>query len=193
MKIYNKNKSNDIFHLNKKKIECLLFLFFNILIISCSKGQLSSKDYFKFKSSKIDFPNSMEQCGSFKNNQLKCSYKMLIFRDSLTCTPCYVKSLNDWKVFLSAFKTNSISLVFVLSPKQDEYTSVKSILHSCHYEWAIYIDKVNAFWKANPQIPKDGIYHCALLDKYNHVVIIGNPLKNKTIFNMIVKRVNSNN
>lgn len=177
----------------KKKTECLLFLFLNILISSCSKGQISSRDYFKFKSSKIDFPQSMEQCGSLKNNQLKSSYKMLIFRDSLTCTPCYVKSLDDWKAFLSAFKTNSINLVFVLTPKQDEYMSVKAILRNRNYEWSIYIDKVNAFCKANPQIPKDGIYHCALLDKYNHVVIIGNPLKNKTILNMIIKKVNSNN
>lgn len=193
MEMYEKI-SNSIFHVNKKiNFECFLFLFFYVLISSCSKGQLSSKDYFKFKSSKIDFPKSMEQCGSFNKYQLKNSYKMLIFRDSLSCTPCYVKSLDDWKVFLSAFKTNSINLVFVLTPKQDEYTSVKAILHNRNYEWSIYIDKMNAFWQANTQIPKDGIYHCALLDKYNHVVIIGNPLKNKTIFNMMVKRVNSNN
>lgn len=168
-----------------------LLLLLCLLMFACKKEKLSYHDYYKLKNSKIVFPQSMEQCGRIKSAYLNTPYKMLVFRDSLACTPCYLKSLDNWKAFMSAFKSSRLHIVFVLIPKKNEYVSVKSILHNRKYKWSVYVDKMYEFGKSNPQIPEDDIYHCALLDKYNHVVLIGNPLKNKSIFDMIVQRVNN--
>ena len=172
------------------KLQCLIILLLGFLWTSCSNDKLSKSDYKSLKGTEISFPKNMEK---YKGKNAEVSdklYKLLIFRDSLGCTPCYIKSLDEWQGFLSAIKPNRLDLVFVLSPKCDEYISVKSVLHSHKYEWTVYIDKINAFWKANPQIPEDEIYHCMLLDKQNKVVIIGNPMKNEKIAKMIIQEVN---
>lgn len=168
----------------------VLFLLLCLLIVGCTNGALSREDYLKLKNSKIVFPKNMEQFSNIKVAKLPTAYKMLVFRDSLACTPCYVKSLDEWKTFVSAFRSNRLSLIFVLVPKQEEYLSVRSVLRARRYNWTILVDKENAFEKTNPQMPKDGIYHCVLLDKNNKVVIIGNPLKNKKVFNMMIDLVN---
>ena len=170
-------------------IRVLVLVIISILLVSCNSDKLSTSDYESLKNSQISFPKSLEECGS--DSVISSSpYKLLVFRDSLVCTPCYIKSLDEWKEFMSAIKPNRLDLVFVLSPKHDEYISVKSVLHGHKYEWTVYIDKSNSFWKSNPQIPEDEIYHCMLLDKQNKVVVIGNPMKNEKVSKMIIQEVN---
>ena len=171
-------------------IRFLVILLIGLLLASCSGDKLSTSDYVSLKGSQINLPKGLEKYSSGDAVTSNKPYKLLVFRDSLVCTPCYVKSLDDWKKFMSAIKPDRMELVLVLSPKHDEYVSVKSVLHSHKYEWAVYIDKENSFWQANPQIPEDEIFHCMLLDQQNNVVIIGNPMKNEKISKMIIQEVN---
>lgn len=175
--------------MNKVIILCVLVC---AVLSSCHRESLSNKDFYKLKNSTIVFPSSMESYGKLLPNAKEKPYQLLIYRDSMSCTPCYVKSLDNWKEFLASVKSDKLNLVFVLSPSQDEYVSVKSVLHSHEYKYSIYIDRENEFGKSNPQIPEDEIYHCMLLDVHHKVIIIGNPMKNKAISKMIIKRVNSN-
>ncbi len=173
----------------RRKIYSFVILPIVFLLASCSSDKLSTRDYDSLKNSQISFPKSLEMCTG--NAEIPSRpYKLLVFRDSLVCTPCYVKSLDEWKAFLSAIKPNRLDLIFVLSPKLDEYMSVKSVLRNHQYKWPVYIDRTNNFWNSNPQIPEDEIYHCMLLDKQNQVVIIGNPMKNEKVSKMIIQEVN---
>lgn len=173
-----------------RKIFCLIILITGLIFTSCHNDKLSNNDYESLKNSQIRFPKDMEKCSSGGAEISGKPYRLLVFRDSLVCTPCYVKSLNEWEEFMACIKPNKLDLVFVLSPKRDEYISVKAVLRHRMYNWSVYIDKSNEFWKSNPQIPEDEIFHCMLLDKQNKVVIIGNPMKNEKISKMIIQEVN---
>lgn len=54
---------------------------------------------------------------------------------------------------------------------------------------AIYIDTLGVFAKRNSHIPKESMYHVFLLDNENYIILVGNPLTNKTIENHFMKIV----
>lgn len=171
---------------------CFIFICMLLLCnVSCNHRDLSMSDYSRLKHSKITFPKNLKSFNTSTEFKTKKPYKLLVLKDSLSCTPCYVKGLNEWNMFVSALKPNMADICFVLIPKKSEYVSVTSVLRQKGYNWNIFVDTDGKFLQSNKQIPTDNIYHCMLLDSRNRVVIIGNPLKNKSVAKLMIKEINS--
>ena len=53
----------------------------------------------------------------------------------------------------------------------------------------LFIDSVNVFMEANPNIPSESMFHTFLLDDNNKVILVGNPIFNKQIDDMMLSIV----
>lgn len=54
----------------------------------------------------------------------------------------------------------------------------------------MYIDSTNIFKKENPNIPSEEMFHVFLLDENDSIILVGNPLFNTQIEDMLIKQVN---
>lgn len=160
---------------------------------SCKNRTISKSEYELLKNSTITFPKEgwiYDSCRlSNIDGLLKGRYRFLVFKDSVLCSPCYVKSLGEWEGFLSEFKLGDVDVLFVLQPKKSEIISVKSVLSKRRYKHPVYLDTTGVFLKQNKQMPENEIFHYMLLNKNNKVTVIGNPLRNKEVNNIIIKEV----
>ena len=49
----------------------------------------------------------------------------------------------------------------------------------------IFVDTANVFTESNPNIPSESMYHTFLLDENNNVILVGNPIVNEKIADML--------
>jgi len=156
---------------------------------SCVDRSMLKGDYESLRNSIITIPRDLYNHNA---QTKKCRYNLVVYRDSSSCSPCYVKSLDEWKGFLSEFRKGEMGLIFVLQPVKSELPSLKAIIKNRHYDFPVYVDTTGCFMGKNKQIPKDRIFHCMLLDNNNQVVVVGNPLKNKDVNKIMVEYVFNN-
>ena len=55
----------------------------------------------------------------------------------------------------------------------------------------VFIDTLSFFRRHNPQIPKDRMFHTFLLDESDSVVLVGNPMQNNQIDNLLKQIVDA--
>lgn len=66
---------------------------------------------------------------------------------------------------------------------------VKEKFMASDFGKTIFIDKTGVFRKRNPVFPESNIMHVLLLDKNNHVVLVGNPLNNEKIEELLYAKL----
>lgn len=52
----------------------------------------------------------------------------------------------------------------------------------------IFIDSANIFLRKNPHIPSETKYHTFLVDEDDKIVLVGNPITNKKIRNVLLSK-----
>lgn len=162
----------------------LRYVFFIFFFFSCENENAFRKEYHNLKNSVIVLPDSMDR---HKNH----GYKILIYKDSLSCTPCYLKTLDTWNAFLKTFKRNPIEVLFIFEPKNADAASLPILLKKRMAHHKYWIDTTGMFRRSNNQITSDDNLHCLLLDENNKVVIIGDPLRNEKIRHLITNKIYS--
>ena len=79
--------------------------------------------------------------------------------------------------------------VIFMSPREDEFKDIVEKLVLKNYKYPVYLDKEGII---EAQLPSNQLFHIFLLDKYNKVRFIGNPmsnLKSKSNFTRKLKRL----
>ena len=158
---------------NAKRIEEVLRDFTSHPIVMCTK------DCVTFCSDSTYNPQTINDA----------ILKYVCYIDSSECSPCILKNAYKWNDYISMFKKygNDISFLYVISSKN--YREIISQARESGFCQAIYIDTLGVFAKRNSHIPKESMYHVFLLDNENHIILVGNPLTNKTIENHFMKIV----
>lgn len=156
-----------------------------ISLLSCDRRkEVINKQVNKLYSSVIDVPYSNMEALVIDSTCLfqKADYQILVYVDSTECTPCYASHYEDWEPILSKCKTYipSVTLTIIIDSKGIAKDVKEKFLVS-NFNKSIYIDKTGIFRKSNPIFPNSNIMHVFLLNKKNEVVLVGNPLKNKKI------------
>lgn len=115
--------------------------------------------------------------------------KLVVYIDSIICTECTMNSLYQWYDYSLIEKKyrDLFQLCFVIKSNQKDEQSLISTFRYTGLNHPIYIDKKNAFMKANPNIPMEDMYHTFLLNQNDSVVLVGDPLKNTQIKNLFEK------
>lgn len=171
-----------------------------ILIISISCSGINKKlkeDYITLKSAKIIVPNDLRIMvkgkDSIINDFFDCESKMIVYIDSTSCNSCHVKSLIDWKVLMKQVSIidNKFRFYFIFRPKKDEVNSIKITLLSLDFNYPVILDEEGKFRKANPALSTNKLLHTFLLDKNNHVILIGDPIGNLEINKLFLTLIGS--
>lgn len=161
------------------------------IIISCDNS--FKREYGQLKNSKIEFPYNMKM--TFKGRDTiiddiwNSEFKLVIYKDSLSCTPCYIESLPKWFKIINKYDSEKFSAIFILRPTKENEMDLRLLMEINGFEYPILIDNDNVFRGANSQISSNSLLHTFLLNKSNEVIFIGDPLSNEKINDLFEQEI----
>lgn len=119
--------------------------------------------------------------------------KWISYYDTISCKPCQIAHISDWDEILTI---NGVDCCFILSAKPSEVERYMEAYrnNSNNAKAYVYLDTADVFLHDNPRIPHESLFHDFLIDKKNNVLLVGNPVRNKSVhelfFNILKKEEN---
>lgn len=118
--------------------------------------------------------------------------KIVIWLDSIGCSPCKMHSLfyreEDYH-FLKDSIGIDIKYWVIVSPKKGELTNILSYIWESNFDIPILIDIQSNFSALNIFIPQDEVAHSFLLDSNNIIKTIGPPFYNDEMLNLYLRTI----
>lgn len=119
------------------------------------------------------------------------------FVDSSLCSSCAIEDLDDWIPLIDKIKNYSrtINLYFIFDVPRDyvEETINKAQLVSSRIKVPIYLDIDHSFKKNNVKLCKSPYFSVFSLDENNKIKIVGHPVYNKKIHEILWKEIETKN
>jgi hypothetical protein len=176
-------------------IKLIIYCLVNIVMLSCGNSERRKEiqnELEYFLNSKIIIPEDLTTFYTNANNLWintipQTNVKMIVYHDSLSCTPCNVSHLVDWKdIVIYMEKINYRCLpVFIFTPSEASKHELFELLEKMkQLEYYVLIDECSSFINQNHHLSQNTMFHTFLLDKNNKVVLAGNPLYNKKLWDL---------
>ena len=181
-----------------KSINLYLYILCSAFLLGGCRNQNDEiKDnllIMKSKSVKIPFTDmSCWINDSIMNNRPweRAKMKLIVYMDSISCVESTMSYMSFWDdyVQLENKYEDMFYIFFIMKSEQLDVRMLSSYFHYTGLNHPIYIDSTNVFMKYNPHIPSKDKYHTFLLDEDNNVILVGNPLYNSRIGNMLEKTI----
>jgi len=118
------------------------------------------------------------------------NYKLVVYMDSTVCSPCVISSLYEWNGIMKEME--NVDFIFIVSPQPDQREASYLSVSSCGLLNVVYMDAGNLFHKNNSFLPKEEEFHTFLINNDNEIVIVGSPLKNPKIKNLMEQYILEN-
>lgn len=147
--------------------------------------------------SKVDIPFSKMGCFHSDADTLRIvsmaeqRYTFVHYVDSSQCSPCALDRMYTWNKFVDEYSKKGVRFAFIVEPKIEQMEDVHFSIASSGLHSPIYVDSLFAFRKQNKNLPTEQKYHSFLLDKLGHVILVGNPLQNSKIEELLDKIINN--
>lgn len=172
-----------------KKVHCIL-LATMMLLSSCGKKKFAD-EILQMQSRPIDMTPCeeaycYEEGKEVKYNCKDSTYKLVIYIDSLSCSPCFVSHMLDYMGTVVDFDSVGINTLFIFEPKGEQKESLVSSLKELAYPIRTTVVPNGMFSSANPHLPSSSVLHSFLLNKNNEVILVGDPSKNDKIKKLIL-------
>ena len=183
-----------------KKFRYLLYgvLLFSIAFGSCYSRQRETRDVLaEMSKNKIDIPFSEMGCFHSEADTMRSvaavepKYTFVHYVDSSQCSPCALDRMYTWNKFIDEYSKKGVRFAFIVEPKIEQMEDVHFSIASSGLHSPIYVDSLFAFRKQNKKLPTEQKYHSFLLDKLGHVILVGNPLQNSKIEELLDKIINN--
>ena len=184
----------DYIKLNYRNSYSIFICLFVMMFISCNKAREKdiAEKIDKMRDERITIPFDKLSC--YFSDKLNDSvyhgheYKYVFLADSNECASCMVNSLYDYIEYIEQItkgRKEKLGFYFIFSPKPNDLAKVRNkVLHS-NINYPVYIDSATFFIKENRHIPSESMFHTFLINKYDSVVLVGNPVKNKKINDLL--------
>jgi hypothetical protein len=119
----------------------------------------------------------------------KKGYKIVTFADSLGCTDCRL-NFYGWKLRIKEAGewSKPVDFVFIVQPRS-EY-ELYNILKFDQINFPIFYDFNASFIREN-ELPTEAMYQTFLINAENKIVLVGNPIPNKVLWDMYKETVES--
>ena len=133
---------------NRTSLGLLLLL----LICAACREQKSStqleRAYAALKGSHITFPDDMQLTCEGKDTVIShycdADFKLVIYRDSLSCNQCYVETFPDWEKLINEYDScfnKKLDFVFILSPLSKNEEDLRLNILGMEFKHPIYFDR----------------------------------------------------
>lgn len=135
-----------------------------------------------------------EDVDSFLTECPDTHIKLIIYSDSLICSSCRLKKMEQWNQFFSRLKEykRGISVCLIFYPASINVNAVLLALETHRPICPVYIDTVGIFHQSNPHLTGNPLLHTFTLDSENNVCLVGNPMENAQIEKLFWDIVNKN-
>ncbi len=105
--------------------------------------------------------------------------KIVIYFDAEGCTPCRLKDLWQWKPWIEEYDSlRTVRFLFILNPSRTTTREVEQTLYGIRFTHPIFYDSTAVFERLNPELPLNPLFHTFMLDRNDHVVLVGSPIGN---------------
>lgn len=175
----------------------LLFAMICSILIACNSRKNDILDKVKkMQSTAIKIPYERMNC--WTNDSIykispwsESKLKLVHYIDSSTCNSCYLKEAakNGLLHRLESLTNNKLYNVFIANPSNQQKNKLRTEFNKKLTPQTLFVDTAHIFAQMNPNIPPESMYHTFLLDENNKVILVGNPMVNKQIVEMIVSIV----
>lgn len=178
------------------------YLLYGVLVCisfaACDMKQKETRNVLsEMSNDKVDIPFSKMGCfhsdADTLRNVLKVEqrYTFVHYVDSSLCSPCALDRMYTWNKFIDDYSKKGVRFVFIVEPKIEQMEDVHFSIASSGLHSPVYVDSLFAFRKQNKNLPTEQMYHSFLLDKLGHVILVGNPLQNSKIEELLDKIINN--
>ena len=165
----------------------ICFLICGLFMASCNRQKKQITEALSQMMDKaIVFPNALQAKILGRDTLVdvlkKPGYKIVTFADSSGCTDCRL-NFYGWKLKMDEAKAwnKPVDFVFILQPKEE--SELVSLLKFNELGLAVYYDKNTDFIRQN-RLSSDPLYQTFLINPENKIVLVGNPVSNKTLWNL---------
>lgn len=78
-------------------------------------------------------------------------YKLVVYMDSISCMSCGLKTMHEWDAYveLSDRLRGVFDILFIVSPKRNEFGLLKNKVLSENFKYPVFIDAKSVFSKFN--------------------------------------------
>ena len=170
--------------MNKQLLVVILFVI--TMLEGCSNFSIK-RQLQEIIGTEVIFPSTLEPItrnSVMQNHEMK-PIKLLLYNKSENCLSCAIAKLGQRLEIQGLLHEKSMfefSIIHAFSSRQ--YDVEKKQVENLKCNWNIYLDSDYSFLNANPKILENEIYHIMLLDRYNRIVLVGNPMANASMWNL---------
>lgn len=179
-----KKKYNEAF---KRSVLCV-FIVAVFGLIAYKKSHLNTSIENKIKEMSINIPlDSMEILTTdlndynYAKSQNTADYLYYIIYDSINCTPCFLRKLKIWHSIIKRTNdiTGKVEFRFIIRP--NDIDSFRKIYSSEKIDLKLYMDTCGIIERHYPLLKLHSVFKAFVLNKENHIELIGNAAKNYEI------------
>ena len=117
--------------------------------------------------------------------ELRSRPKLIVFVDSTECSKCRIDNFVRYgSLFDLSRETGAFEIMFLLSTRRAEYRSIVNHLVESNPPYPVFLDSENKYRDDNPIIPDNSAMHTLTVDSDNRVLLVGDPIYNKSILSL---------
>lgn len=164
-----------------------------ILICSCEKKDFAD-EILQMQSRPINMTSCEKAFCYEAGNEVSydnrdSTYKLVIYIDSLSCSPCFVSNMLSYMATVVDFDSVGVNTLFVFEPKQEQEEDLISALTQLAYPVRTIVVPSGNFSSDNPHLPSSSVLHSFLLNMNNEVTVVGNPARNANVKELMLNSV----
>lgn len=172
---------------------CFLLTALLLLSLSSCKRLSVMKEMKNVIGSTVTLPDNMELFKGLPkyDNSSTPKSSIIVWYDSTMCSACKLSGMDNLDG-LEAFCHDSLKDVnvnIIFSPLSKTSDPFREAIIRTEHNYPIYLDSCQSFFEANPQLPSSFYLHTLLLDKDNKVVLCGDPIPNRSMWEAYKKHL----
>ena len=117
------------------------------------------------------------------------AYKLIIYIDSTSCSPCFISHMQDYMEVVNVFDSAGVNTLFIFEPTQKRMEEVTIALRQFAYPTKAIVVSNGNFSAHNSHIPSSALLHSFLLNSANAVTIVGKPLRNEKLKELMLNNI----
>ena len=180
----------------RNRIFILSLLCSVLLYMGCKSPEEKIDEIItQMKSKPVSIPYSQMSC--WINDTIQKSrpwektaqLKLVVFTDSSSCSECTLKRMYLWKDFVELEQKykNQFYIMFIFQTnKAIKVPKMAKSFYLTELNHPIYVDSKDVFKKLNSHLPDGEKFNVYLLDENNNVILVGSPLFNTMLENMLL-------
>ena len=175
----------------RRIVRVVLCLSVLLSCLGCTDKDRIAHDIQQLVSHKVEVPYgrlvAYRGHNPYKDYSQKAPLKLIVYVDSTECSSCYIGNIRKWEPLLDSLWVykDILRVTILLSPSESERGLAFEKLKYSKFKYPLCIDTCNAFASANKHIPANKVCHIFLLDEDNEVILVGNPIGNKKINDLL--------